>query len=142
LALWLECSLDPEIRVFPPATEAQIAARELSLGGTLPSSLRTFYGITDGIESSELRILGHSEAYTVDSVHIPALLISWDSDNHDDYVVVVSLDASDERVYRLDVHAPDPVPNEIAASFREYLAARAAEVPPVGDSREGRANQT
>jgi hypothetical protein len=123
LEQWLGRAL-PRLEAFPPASNARLAARESALLGTFPLSLRAFFQITDGIESPLLRVLGHADVYAVDNRHLPALLVAWDGDDRDDFLVVVSLAGSDERVYRLDVHSDDPEPEAIADDFRLYLSAR------------------
>lgn len=124
LERWLGRVVPEALQTFPPATDAQIHEREKILGGHFPMLLREFFSISDGLESNDLRILGHADAYTVDSPYLPALLIAWDSDDRDDFVVVVSLDGTDEAVYRLDVHLDDPRPEVIADDVRRYLAHR------------------
>jgi len=124
LERWLERPVPPSVDTFTPATSAQISERERVLGGSFPTALEQFYLITDGLESNEFRFLGHADAYTVESPYLPALLLAWDSDDRDDFVVVVSLDGHDEAVYRLDVHMDVPKPEVIAVDVREYLADR------------------
>jgi hypothetical protein len=124
LARWLQQSLPETLDTFPGATPAQIAARELHLGGRFPNALKDLFQISDGLESDDFRFLGHADAYPVDSRHLPALLLAWDSDDRDEFVVVVSLDGTDQAVYRLDVHVDEPVPEKLAADVREYLADR------------------
>ena len=123
---WLGGEIPRDMETFPPATEAQLNARELDLRGTFPRSLRELYAISDGLESNELRLFGHADAYTVDNPHLPALLLAWDADNRDDFVVVVSLAGGDESVYRLDVHVDVPAPEAIAPDVRSYLSERLA----------------
>jgi hypothetical protein len=129
LGRWLAASLPPGLDTFPPPTDAQIASRELALGGALPASLREFYRITDGLESSDLRLFGHADIYTIDNVNIAAVLLTWDADDRDNFVVVASLGGSDDQIYRIDIHDKAPEPFAIASDFRSYLAARIADVP-------------
>jgi hypothetical protein len=124
LERWLGRAIPRDLDTFPPASQAQIAARETSMGWHFPEGLKRLYLITDGLESNDFRFLGHADAYTVDSPYLPALLLAWDSDDRDDFVVVVSLDGSDEAVYRLDVHVNVPEPEVIGRDVREYLASR------------------
>jgi hypothetical protein len=124
LERWLGRAVPQALDTFPPASEAQISTREMGLGGHFPKSLREFFLISDGLESTDLRFMGHADAYNVDSPYIPALLVAWDSDDRDDFVVVVSLDGTDEAVYRLDVHEDVPKPEIIGEDVRRYLARR------------------
>ena len=123
LTEWLGLARLGELETFPPASEAAIAAREREVGLYSPS-YREFIGITDGFESHLFRVLGPSDSYPIDSVHLPGLLVAWDSDDHDDYVVATSLGGSDDQVYRIDVHDKAAVPRPIAPGFGPYLARR------------------
>jgi hypothetical protein len=124
LEKWLGGQMARDMETFPPATEAQLAGRELELRGTFPRSLRGFFAISDGLESNDFRFCGHADVYPVDSPHVPALLLAWDSDNRDDFIVAVSLAGVDESVYRLDVHVDVPEAEVIAPDVRTYLAQR------------------
>jgi hypothetical protein len=126
LEKWLGGQIARDIETFFPATEAQLAGRELELRGAFPRSLRGLFAISDGLESNEFRLYGHADVYRVDSPHLPALLLAWDSDNRDDFIVAVSLAGGDESVYRLDVHVDVPEAEVIAPDVRTYLGQRLA----------------
>jgi hypothetical protein len=121
---WVGRAVPATVEFYPPPSEAQLAARELELGGHFPAELRKFFSVTDGLDFGDLRLYDFAHAYTIDSVYLPALLMAWDSDPDDDFVVVVSLSGRDENVYRIDIHQPDPRPEPIATNFRAYLASR------------------
>ena len=124
LSEWLGRPVPSVVEPFPPPSRAQLATRQTEVGGQFPVKLCEFYLIADGVEAPDLQILGFTEAYRIDNPHLPGLLLAWDADNRDEFVVVVSLDGMDEKVYRLDVHQSDPLPEPMAADFRGYLAAR------------------
>jgi hypothetical protein len=110
-------------RVHAPAGNAALAAREREIGGTFSDGYRALLRITDGLASRETAIHGHRDAYEVDNPHLPALLVAWDSDDHDDSMVVTSLTCDDDRVYRIDIHGRSEIPRPIATSFAEYARA-------------------
>lgn len=120
---WLGLGRLGDVETFPPASEAALTAREREVGQYSPS-YRAFLAITDGFESHLLRVLGHRDSYPLDSVHMPALLIAWDADDHDDYVVAIPIGGSDDQVYRIDVHDKSAVPRPIAPALAPYLARR------------------
>jgi hypothetical protein len=124
LSSWLGIPVRASIATFPGVSEAQLSARELELHGHLPQALRSFYGMSDGLESRDLRIFELSYIYPVDNPFLPALLLTWDQDDRDEFVVVVSLAGDDERVYRLDIHEEVPKPQALAEDFRAYLSSR------------------
>jgi hypothetical protein len=123
LIKWLGLARLGDVETFPPASEAALAARELEVGLYSPS-YRAFLAMTDGFESHLLRVLGYRDSYPLDSVHIPALLVAWDADDQDDYVVAIPIGGSDDQVYRIDVHDESALPRPIAPSLGAYLARR------------------
>jgi hypothetical protein len=124
LAEWLDTKSSDGLQLLPPASSPAIAAREQTLGGSFPNGYRTFLGITDGLETGTLRILGHKDAYDIDSQFLPAIVVAWDADDTDDFVVAVSRDGRDETVYRIDVHDPDARPVPLAPDFASFLRDR------------------
>jgi hypothetical protein len=129
LERWLGRDLPQQLDVATPGTEAQIAAREQVFGGHFPVGLKEFWDVTNGLECGDLRVFGYDYAYTVDNPHLPALMLAWDSDDKDDFVVVVSLAGNDETVYRIDIHRDDPRPQAIASDLRNYLLRRLPVAP-------------
>lgn len=121
LGEWLGTPVLESVRVSPPGTEAALASRERSLGGRFPPGYRKFLSITDGVRVAGLDIFGHSDARTINTPHLAALMVAWDADNQAEYPVAVALDGEDEAVYRVDPDNPEAVPTRIAESFADYV---------------------
>jgi cell wall assembly regulator SMI1 len=123
LGEWLRRSLTKSVRVYSPATEAQISAFEGTVGGALPALFREFLMITDGLDSDTIRVNGTTDLYEIEGA-FPGILVAWDSDSRDDFVVVLAHDGYDQRTYRINIGDPGATPVALATDFREYLRAR------------------
>ena len=121
LAKWIGVPLSGEFEFHPPASPAQIAARERTIGGQFPTGFRDFLSITDGLDSKAITIHGHEDVYELDNPFHSLVLIAWDSDDVDDFVVAVSLESGNEAVYRIDVHDDDARPVSLAEDFASFL---------------------
>lgn len=121
LSQWLGVPIRDEVELIPPATEAAIEARQLEIGGRFSSGYRTLLDITDGLSVHGLYVHGHRDARPISNPVMPALLVAWDADDRDEFVVVTSLDPADDGVYRVDVHDETATPHVIADTFAEYL---------------------
>jgi hypothetical protein len=104
LEAWLGLAVRDGLTLYPPVTAAAIELREQDLGVRINEGYLRFLSITDGIDSRDVRILGHSDLYRSDDERSPGLVIAWDRDETDDFVCVLAPDARDEAVWRMDVH--------------------------------------
>jgi hypothetical protein len=128
LRRWLGVPLPASARVLPPATEAEIAAFEVRVGGALPTRFREFLRITDGLDLGPMEELhGVHDLYEAEGTLLPGIVVAWDSDDEDDFIVVVPHDGRDQATYRINVHDADARPVVIAEDFRRYLQERVAE---------------
>ena len=121
LEAWLGVSIAGAAELWPPATGAAISAREQQIGGRFAPQYRDLLAITDGATISGVRVLGHRDAYQIENATLPALVVAWDADNDEDFVVVLSLDGQDDTPYRIDVHDTEAIPRAMAADLRQYL---------------------
>jgi hypothetical protein len=79
--------------------------------------------ITDGLDSDTIRVNGTTDLYEIEGA-FPGILVAWDSDSRDDFVVVLAHDGYDQRTYRINIGDPGATPVALATDFREYLRAR------------------
>ena len=121
LAKWLGITLPTRLELTPPVSEPAIAARQLELGGRFPGEYLVFLSIVDGVSASGVQVLGCRDAYPIDSPHLAPLVVAWDADDQEDYVVVLSMAGSDEAVYRIDVSDPEAEPHALAARLSDFL---------------------
>ena len=121
---WLGVQVPKGTELLPPASSAAVAAAESRSGGPFSDDYKRFLAITDGLETPDIRLFGHRDAYVADAAPWPAVAIAWDSYDVDDFIVVLSLDDEDDHVYRIDVHDEGAKPQSIAVDFRSYLGAR------------------
>lgn len=129
LRAWLDDPAAGITRVFPPALEPHIAQAELRLGGRLPTSYKEFVRISNGVDLKGSQILGLDDLHEVAHGLLPGVVVSWDSDGQDEFILALSLDGHDQAIYRLEVHDGDANPRPIAPDFREYLRHRVGSPP-------------
>ncbi len=121
LSAWLGIPVSSRIELVPPASSGALAQRETEIGGRFPSDVLRFLTITDGMSARGIHIHGHRDMRPIENRQIPALLVAWDADDRDEFLVVVSLDATDNTVYRIDVHETDLRPRPLVDQFSEYV---------------------
>jgi hypothetical protein len=83
--------------------------------------------ITDGLDLVTIRINGIHDLYELDHSTFPGVVIAWDGDDDDDFIVVLSHDGRDQATYRINVHDPEATLVPLATDFREYLRERIVE---------------
>jgi len=93
--------------------------------GRSGSSIR----VSNGVDLKGTQILGSDDLSEVAHSLFPGVVVAWDSDGQDDFIIALTLDGHDQTVYRLDLHDHDPNPRPIAADFREYLRHRVGSPP-------------
>lgn len=123
LATLIGSSVPSSVELHPPAGEAAIALREQSIGGRFPAGVRVLE-ISDGLDARTIRVHGHADIYGIDNQFLPLALIAWDSDDEDEFIVAISLNGTDEAVYRVNVHDDEAEPSRLAEDFSSFLRER------------------
>ncbi len=123
LEAWLAIALPPDVTLYPPVTEAAVRLREEDLGVRLTVGHFELLAITDGLEWRQLRVLGHGDLRLLEGPALRGIVVAWDSDDTDDFVIAQAGDGTAETVHRVDVHERRVEPREIAPDVRSYLRA-------------------
>lgn len=123
LEAWLAIALPPKLTLYPPVTEAAVRLCEEDLGVWLTVQHVELLAITDGLEWRQLRLLGHADLRLLDDPAHRGIVVAWDSDDTDEFIVTQAGDGTDQAVLRVDVHDRKRRRREMAPDLRSYLRA-------------------
>lgn len=124
LEMWLGGALRKDLTLYPPATAAAVHLREEDLGVRVTAQYRRLLCITDGVETGDIRALGHQDVYGLDHPELDGVVVAWDLDESDDFMAVLARDGQDETVRRLDIHDRHATLRAVAPDLASYLRER------------------